>query len=59
MAALIARFMTERQTLTAMIPMAMTRCFITASMIDSAATASSAAAKAFNGCWTTRFTRRL
>ena len=48
----------ERQTLTTKIPMASTRCFITASMIDSTPTAASAIAKALTGCWATRFTRR-
>ena len=52
------RLASARQTLTAKMPMASTRCFITASMIDSTATAASAAAKAWTGCWATRFTRR-
>ena len=55
-AAEMAMFAAARQTLTAMIPIARTRCFITASMIDSAATAKSATANALTGCWATRFT---
>ena len=56
--ALSVRLAAERQTLTATMPMASTRCFITASMIDSTATAPSAATKPWTGCWATRFTRR-
>ena len=52
----MAMFAAARQMLTATMPIASTRCFITASMIDSAATARSATAKALMGCWATRFT---
>ena len=48
MAALIAMLAIARHMLTAMIPIASTRCFITASMIDSTATAPSAATKALD-----------
>ena len=51
---LMTRFASARQTLTATIPIASTRCFITASMIDSTATAASAAIKACTGCSTRR-----
>jgi len=51
------RFTVERQTLTAKMPIARTSAFMTASMIDRIPTAARAAAKAWTGCWTTRFTR--
>ena len=55
--ALTDKFAAERHTLTATMPMTSTRCFITASMIDSTATAPSAARKPRTGCCATRFTR--
>src|SRR4029079_15471751 len=57
MAEATMRLASARQMLTAEMPMAITSAFITASMTDSTATAPSAAANAWTGCWATRFMR--
>ena len=57
-AALKTKLAAARHTLTAKMPIVSTRCFITASIVDSTATAPSAAIKPWTG-WVTRRTRQL